>query len=115
MFSHWLNDYRVMSTKRDRKLNSATQTKPSSVCDFYSLTNFCLALEQVEKIPGGLRVQVFLGTSLILGLSAIPIWFKPQKAGHDLFSQEKPRAIEEQQEELKRQFRQARAQQAPGK
>jgi hypothetical protein len=72
-------------------------------------------LEPVEKIPGGLRVQVFVGVSFVLGLSAIPIWYKPQKAGHDLFSQEKPRAIEEQQEELKRHFRQARNQQEQGR
>ena len=53
---------------------------------------------------------MFLGVSLILGIAAIPVWAKPTKPGHDLFSQEKPQAIEDQQEELKRQFRQARMQ-----
>lgn len=64
----------------------------------------------VLKIPGGQRVQVFVGTAFILGVSAIPVLYKPQKRGHDLFSQEKPQAVEERQEELKQQYRQARKQ-----
>jgi hypothetical protein len=64
----------------------------------------------VLKIPGGQRVQVFVGTVFILGVSAIPVLYKPQKRGHDLFSQEKPQAVEERQEELKQQYRQTRKQ-----
>jgi hypothetical protein len=64
----------------------------------------------VLKIPGGQRVQVFVGTAFILGVSAIPVLYKPQKRGHDLFSQEKPQAVEERQQELKQQYRQARKQ-----
>lgn len=59
----------------------------------------------IRKIPGGQRVQVFVGTAFILGLSAVPVFYKPQKKGHDLFSQEKPQAVEERQEELKQQYR----------
>jgi hypothetical protein len=47
----------------------------------------------VQRIPGGQNVQVFVGTSILLGLCAIPVFAKDTKAGHDLFSQEKPQAI----------------------
>lgn len=63
----------------------------------------------LQKIPGGQRVQVFVGTALILGISAIPVFSNPkQKKGHDLFSQEKPEAVEQLEDERRKQFREAR-------
>jgi hypothetical protein len=83
----------------------------------FSFSHFhCIALHyihfySVRKIPGGLRVQVFLGTSFILGLSAIPVFYKPSKRGHDLFSQEKPEEVENHQNKLKQQYRDAKREQ----
>mmetsp|Transcript_4872 Transcript_4872/g.5649 ORF Transcript_4872/g.5649 Transcript_4872/m.5649 type:complete len:86 (-) Transcript_4872:145-402(-) len=66
----------------------------------------------LQKIPGGPRVQVFVGTAFILGLSAIPIWYNPkQKKGHDLFSQDKPEAFEKLEDQRRTKFREARKQQ----
>jgi len=63
----------------------------------------------LQKIPGGSRVQVFVGTAVILGISAIPIFSNPkQKKGHDLFSQEKPEAVEQREDERRKEFREAR-------
>jgi len=66
-------------------------------------------LSLVQKIPGGPRVQVFVGTALILGISAIPVFSNPkQKKGHDLFSQDKPEAVEQFEDERRKQFREIR-------
>jgi hypothetical protein len=47
-----------------------------------------------------------VGVSVILGLSAIPVFANPkQRKGHDLFSQEKPEAVEQHQEQLKKEYR----------
>ena len=68
-------------------------------------------LYAVRKIPGGPRVQVFVGTSLILFASAVPTILKPKtKRGHDLFSQEKPEAVVASKEHLQREHRKARQQ-----
>lgn len=67
----------------------------------------------VRKIPGGQKVQVFVGTMFILGLSAVPVLSKDERRGHNLFSQEKPEAVEERQQELKREYRQKRDAQKP--
>ena len=56
----------------------------------------------VQKIPGGQNVQVFVGTSILLGLCAIPVFGKDTKTGHDLFSQEKPQAIVDSESELRK-------------
>ena len=56
--------------------------------------------------------KVFLGTFTLLGLCGVPVFFKNEKRGHDLFSQERPEAILESQEkalkEFDRQSREAR-------
>jgi len=56
--------------------------------------------------------KVFLGTFTFLGLCGVPVFFKNEKRGHDLFSQERPEAILESQEkalkEFDRQSREAR-------
>jgi hypothetical protein len=62
----------------------------------------------VRRFPGGEQGQVFVGTSIILIISAIPIFYNPQKRGHDLFSQEKPQAIEEMQQAEKKKYREGR-------
>ncbi len=50
-------------------------------------------------------MQVFIGTSVLLGLCAVPVFANPkQKRGHDLFSQEKPEAVLDSQEKLLKQF-----------
>jgi hypothetical protein len=61
----------------------------------------------VNKVPGGPRVRVFVGTSFILALSAAPVLMKSSadKQGHDLFSQEKPEAVTASKEKLQREYR----------
>ena len=58
-------------------------------CIISFLTNNNLHIT-VQKIPGGQNVQAFVGTSILIGLCAIPVFGKDTKTGHDLFSQEKP-------------------------
>ena len=62
----------------------------------------------VQKIPGGEKVQVFVGTSILLGLCAIPVFGKDTKAGHDLFSQEKPQAIVDSESKLRKDYMMAK-------
>lgn len=55
----------------------------------------------IRKIPGGQNVQVFCGTVFLLGLSAVPLIIeRDTKRGHELFSSEKPLAIEKHQEQM---------------
>lgn len=56
----------------------------------------------VQKIPGGQNVQAFFGTAILLGFCAVPVFSKDTKAGHDLFSQEKPQAIVDSESQLRR-------------
>jgi hypothetical protein len=63
-----------------------------------------LIKQLLQKIPGGQNVQVFVGTTLFLGICALPVFLKDQKRGHDLFSQEKPEAVLASQEKLLREF-----------
>jgi len=71
-----------------------------------------LLLSKVKKIPGGPRVQVFVGSALILGICAVPVFAKPkEKRGHDLFSQEKPEAVVQSKERLQKEFYQSKQQQ----
>lgn len=58
----------------------------------------------MKKIPGGENVQALVGTSILLGLCAIPVFGKDTKAGHDLFSQEKPQAIVDSETKLRREY-----------
>ncbi len=64
----------------------------------------------MQKIPGGQNAQVFVGTSLLLGLCAIPVFSKDTKAGHDLFSQEKPQAIVDSESRLRKGYMEKREQ-----
>mmetsp|Transcript_24039 Transcript_24039/g.51895 ORF Transcript_24039/g.51895 Transcript_24039/m.51895 type:complete len:85 (+) Transcript_24039:127-381(+) len=47
----------------------------------------------LHKLPGSENVKALVGTSLLIGLCAVPVFGKDTKTGHDLFSQEKPQAI----------------------
>ena len=58
----------------------------------------------VQKIPGGPKAQVFVGTSVLLTICAIPVLTKDEKRGHDLFSQEKPEAVLQHQEKAIKDF-----------
>lgn len=58
----------------------------------------------LSKIPGGQNVQVFVGTTVLAGLCGIPVFFKNEKRGHDLFSQERPEAVLDSQEKLLKEF-----------
>ena len=58
----------------------------------------------IQKIPGGQNVQVFIGTSVLVGLCGVPVFFKNEKRGHDLFSQERPEAVLDSQEKLLKEF-----------
>jgi hypothetical protein len=59
----------------------------------------------VKKIPGGPRMQVFAVTIGSLALCAVPVFWKQEKQGHDLFSQEKPEAVRANEEKLQKQHR----------
>lgn len=58
----------------------------------------------IQKIPGSQNFQVFVATSVLIGLCGLPVFFKQQKRGHDLFSQERPEAVLASQEQLLREF-----------
>ncbi|EJK67604.1 hypothetical protein THAOC_11343 [Thalassiosira oceanica] len=83
----------------------------------------------LQKIPGGQNVQVFVGTVALVGLCAVPgefpsrgrrgacpkirkashthittVFAKDTKAGHDLFSQEKPQAIVDSEIKLRKEY-----------
>jgi len=58
----------------------------------------------LKKIPGGQNVQVFVGTSFLLTLCAAPIFLKDTRPGHDLFSQEKPEAVQLHEEKLMKDY-----------
>lgn len=62
----------------------------------------------MQKIPGSQNTQVFVGTSILLGLCAVPVFFKDTKAGHDLFSQEKPQAIVDSESKLRKGYMESR-------
>jgi len=47
----------------------------------------------LQKIPGQ-KLQVFVGTCTLFAVAAYPVISKEQKKGHDLFSQDKPQAVE---------------------
>ena len=40
---------------------------------------------------------MFVGTATLFAIAAYPVISKEQKKGHDLFSQEKPKAIEDKE------------------
>eukprot|EP00934_Nitzschia_sp_Nitz4_P001214 Nitzschia sp. Nitz4//scaffold96_size78090//21566//21970//NITZ4_005489-RA/size78090-augustus-gene-0.1-mRNA-1//1//CDS//3329560558//1214//frame0 len=51
------------------------------------------------------QVWVFLGSTLIIGVCAYPVFSKDQRPGHDLFSSEKPEAIRVAQETKRDEYR----------
>ncbi|TFJ85468.1 hypothetical protein NSK_002978 [Nannochloropsis salina CCMP1776] len=60
----------------------------------------------IKRIPGSQGTKVFVGTTLMLTVGCLPFWIKrfknsESRAGHDLFSSEKPEAIERMEEERK--------------
>jgi len=69
----------------------------------------------LQKIPGGQNVQAFVGTSILLGLCAIPVFGKDTKAGHDLFSQEKPQAIVDSESKMRREYYDSKGEQRGSK
>jgi hypothetical protein len=57
----------------------------------------------IQKIIRSENFKVFIGVTLSLGICAIPVFGSNksnQRKGHDLFSQEKPEAVDARQEEL---------------
>lgn len=50
------------------------------------------------------NAQVFVGTTAILGIAAVPIYMKQEKKGHDYFSQERPEAIDEHNDKARRDY-----------
>ena len=51
------------------------------------------------------QVLVFLGSTSLLAICAYPVFAKDERAGHDLFSSERPEAIREAQEAQREQYR----------
>jgi len=51
------------------------------------------------------QVIVFLGSTSLVGLCAYPVFKKDERAGHDLFSSERPEAIREAQEAQRQEYR----------
>ncbi|CAH0480111.1 unnamed protein product [Peronospora belbahrii] len=61
-----------------------------------------MLLTLLEKLPLGQRGKVFVGTSICLAICAYPVLRKQQKAGHDLFSSERPQEIMDQEIKARR-------------
>jgi len=51
------------------------------------------------------QVWIFLGSTSIIGVCAIPVFSKEERPGHDLFSSEKPEGIREIQEAKRQEYR----------
>mmetsp|Transcript_17042 Transcript_17042/g.24107 ORF Transcript_17042/g.24107 Transcript_17042/m.24107 type:complete len:80 (-) Transcript_17042:534-773(-) len=58
----------------------------------------------LNKVPGGSKAKVFVGSAMMVGACAIPVFAKNEKRGHDLFSQERPEAIIESQEKAMKDY-----------
>ncbi|KAL4147455.1 hypothetical protein PRNP1_011211 [Phytophthora ramorum] len=56
----------------------------------------------LQKLPLSQGGKVFVGTSICLAICAYPVIRKQQKAGHDLFSSERPQAIVDQEVQARR-------------
>ncbi|KAG7395440.1 hypothetical protein PHYBOEH_003731 [Phytophthora boehmeriae] len=56
----------------------------------------------LEKLPLSQGGKVFVGTSLCLAICAYPVIRKQQKAGHDLFSSERPQDIVDSETKARR-------------
>ena len=70
-----------------------------------STVQYVMIKQLLSKIPGGQNVQVFVGTTVLVGLCGVPVFFKPEeKRGHDLFSQERPEAVLDSQEKLLQEY-----------
>ena len=51
------------------------------------------------------QVWIALGSTLLIGASAYPVFFKETRPGHEIFSSEKPEAIRIAQEERRDEYR----------
>lgn len=71
-------------------------------------------MNTVRKIPGGTRVQVGVITLSSLVLCSIPVFWNDTKRGEDLFSQERPEAIVQTEEQLWKEFKESQQQQGLG-
>ena len=110
--TNWLCGVARIAESRSLRLWSRRMDGSSLFLIFIAFSNIpqCLytvrlfpARPSVKKIPGGHRGQVFGVTILSLALCAIPVYWKDEKQGHDLFSQEKPEAVKANEEKLQRQ------------
>jgi len=64
----------------------------------------------LQKIPGGENVAVFLGTSLLVGLCAVPVFRKDTKKGHGLFDHDKPQMMVDSEDKLRKEYIEAKKQ-----
>lgn len=75
------------------------------------LSSRCLPLVRNVKYP---QLWIAAGSTLIIGASAYPVFFKETRPGHEIFSSEKPEVIliaqEKQREEYRRQIKEQRKQ-----
>ena len=51
------------------------------------------------------QLIIFLGSTSLIGICAYPVFKKDERAGHDLFSSERPEAIREAQEAKRDEYR----------
>lgn len=68
----------------------------------------------LKKLPGSENVKAFVGTSLLIGACAVPVFGsigKDTKAGHDLFSQEKPQAMVDSERTLRKDYMETKTKQ----
>ncbi|CAI5744105.1 unnamed protein product [Peronospora destructor] len=61
-----------------------------------------MLLTFLEKLPFGQNGKVVVGTCICLAMCSYPVIRKQQKAGHDLFSSERPQDIVDQQTKARR-------------
>lgn len=62
----------------------------------------------LHKLPGSQNVKALVGTTVLVGLCAVPVFGKDTKTGHDLFSQEKPQAIVDSESTLRKGYMDAK-------
>lgn len=66
------------------------------------LDDFSTKIKVLQSHP---QLFVALGSTLIIGGCAYPVFKKDQRPGHDLFSSEKPESIREAQEAQREEYR----------
>jgi len=67
----------------------------------------------IQKLPGSDNVKALVGTAALVGLCAIPVFGKNTKAGHDLFSQEKPQAMVDSESKLRKDYMETKTTRQP--